>query len=73
MTAEHVRGRAPTVRFEHNDHITVITLDRPERLNAFKGALVRDLCDALGRAGEELPSAVVLTGAGRAFCAGHDL
>ena len=73
MTAERDRGRAPTVRFEHDGHVAVITLERPERLNAVNDALVRDLCDALGQAGEELPSAVVLTGAGRAFCAGFDL
>ena len=73
MTTEVVRGRAPTVRFARTGDVAVVTLDRPERLNAVNDALVRDLCGALARAGDELPAAVVLTGAGRAFCAGHDL
>ena len=73
MTTKDTEGRAPTVRFARAADVAVITLDRPERLNAVNDALVRDLCDALARAGEELPAAVVLTGAGRAFCAGHDL
>jgi 2-(1,2-epoxy-1,2-dihydrophenyl)acetyl-CoA isomerase len=73
VITEPAKGRAPTVRFAQTGDVTVITLDRPERLNAVNDALVRDLCDVLARAGDELPAVVVLTGAGRAFCAGHDL
>src|SRR5881275_2115359 len=50
--------------------ITTITLNRPEKLNAFAGTMREDLLDAL-RAAEG--RVVVITGAGRAFCAGGDL
>ncbi|MBC9958075.1 enoyl-CoA hydratase/isomerase family protein [Yimella sp. cx-51] len=53
--------------------VHVITLNRPERLNAVTDELVRDLTDALTAAGQDTVRAVVLTGSGRAFCSGHDL
>lgn len=54
--------------------VRVITLNRPERLNAITPALVEQLCDALADAqGDSGVRAIVLTGAGRAFCAGDDL
>ncbi|MCL4292494.1 MAG: enoyl-CoA hydratase/isomerase family protein [Acidimicrobiia bacterium] len=54
--------------------IAVVTLNRPERLNAMNHALVADLHAALDRlAGRRDLRVVVLTGAGRAFCAGLDL
>ena len=54
--------------------VRVITLNRPERLNAITPALVEGLCDALADAqGDGSVRAIVLTGAGRAFCAGDDL
>lgn len=52
------------------ENITTITLDRPEKLNAFAGTMRADLLAAL-RAAEG--RVVVLTGAGRAFCAGGDV
>jgi enoyl-CoA hydratase/carnithine racemase len=54
--------------------IAVVTLNRPRRLNAIGGTLLADLHDHLARAQAE-PEArvIVLTGAGRAFCAGDDL
>ena len=52
----------------------VLTLDRPEALNALSGALRRALIAALGAlAREEAIRVVVITGAGRAFCAGLDV
>jgi enoyl-CoA hydratase/carnithine racemase len=62
------------VRYEVHDRIAVVTLNRPEKLNAFSGAMA----EGLARAYEESDRddeirAVVLTGAGRAFCAGADL
>ncbi|MFM7271944.1 MAG: enoyl-CoA hydratase-related protein [Actinomycetes bacterium] len=52
----------------------VVTLNRPERLNAMSIELVVALDDALRRVGEDNSvSVVVLTGAGRAFCSGLDL
>lgn len=54
--------------------VCTITLNRPERLNAFDSALHKALIDALTRAErDEAVRCVVITGAGRAFCAGQDL
>jgi enoyl-CoA hydratase len=54
--------------------VALITLDRPERLNAMSHELVADLHDALdGVATDRGARVVVLTGAGRGFCAGLDL
>jgi enoyl-CoA hydratase/carnithine racemase len=54
--------------------ISTITLNRPERLNAINDALVDDLDRCLAEAEADADTAViVLTGAGRAFCAGDDL
>ncbi|MEA2164616.1 MAG: 2-(1,2-epoxy,2-dihydrophenyl)acetyl-CoA isomerase [Thermoanaerobaculia bacterium] len=62
------------IRSEPSDHITTITLDRPEKLNAFSGTMREDLVAALRAAGDD-PTCrvVVITGAGRAFCAGGDV
>lgn len=62
-----------TVNFELNDGVAVVTLNRPEALNALSLQLVKDLQAALEAAVEQKARAVVLTGAGRAFCAGGDL
>jgi len=62
------------LRFELNDRVAVITLDRPEKLNAFTAAMGRGLEDAYRRCDEEdAVRAVIITGAGRAFCAGADM
>jgi 2-(1,2-epoxy-1,2-dihydrophenyl)acetyl-CoA isomerase len=63
----------PVVRYRHTDGIALITLNRPHRLNAVVPALVEGLCDALDQARADEVGAAVLSGAGRAFCAGHDL
>lgn len=56
------------------DGIRTITLNRPERLNAMSVALIEDLTGALIEAGRDADTRVIiLTGAGRAFCAGDDL
>ena len=64
-----------TVRVETvEDGITQVTLDRPERLNAMSHELVADLHAALDAVGSDRSCRVViLTGAGRGFCAGLDL
>lgn len=63
-----------TVRTTLDDRVGIITLDRPEALNAWNGALSRDLDHALRWAtADDEVGAVVITGAGRAFCAGADL
>ena len=53
--------------------VLTITLNRPEVFNAFNAALHARLADALGDAGDPEVRAVVVTGAGRGFCAGQDL
>jgi enoyl-CoA hydratase/carnithine racemase len=59
---------------ELEDGVRTITLNRPERLNAINPALLAGLVAALREANsDEATRAVVLRGAGRAFCAGDDL
>jgi 2-(1,2-epoxy-1,2-dihydrophenyl)acetyl-CoA isomerase len=54
--------------------VMTITLDRPEKLNAFAGHMRRDLADALEHAASaRAVRVVVITGAGRGFCAGADV
>ncbi|HKG80412.1 MAG TPA: enoyl-CoA hydratase/isomerase family protein, partial [Pyrinomonadaceae bacterium] len=56
------------------DSILTITLNRPDKLNAFIGHMRRDLADAIEHAGSDRSvRVVVITGAGRAFCAGGDI
>lgn len=61
-----------TIRTTVEDGVATITLDRPERLNALDTTLRRELTAAV-RAAPETARALVLTGAGRAFCTGQDL
>jgi enoyl-CoA hydratase/carnithine racemase len=62
------------IRYEVADHVLTVTLHRPERLNAFTPRMAEELIDAHDRAdADDDVRAVVLTGAGRAFCAGADL
>ncbi len=62
------------VLYRAEEGVAWITLNRPERLNAFAGTMRDQLHDALARAGEDAEvRVVVVTGAGRAFCAGADL
>jgi 2-(1,2-epoxy-1,2-dihydrophenyl)acetyl-CoA isomerase len=62
------------IRYETADGVATITLSRPDVLNAFNRKMARDLQQALKVAGEtETVRAVLLTGAGRGFCAGQDL
>lgn len=61
------------LRVELDDRVAVLTLDRPDQLNAFSGAMGRSLTTALRACdGDDAVRVVVLTGAGRAFCAGAD-
>lgn len=62
------------VLYEVNNHIVTLTLNRPDRLNALSPLMISQLSEYLGRAGEDPDvRVVVLTGAGRGFCAGYDL
>lgn len=63
-----------TVLYERHDRVAVVTMNRPEVLNAFNRQLAHDLRDAMTRAaGEREVRAVVLRGAGDKFSAGADL
>jgi len=56
------------------DGVAVLTLNRPDRLNAMSGSMLDGLLEALPRLAEDAEvGAVVLTGAGRGFCAGGDV
>ncbi len=63
-----------TLKFELSDNaVCVLTLNRPDKLNALTVGLARDFKAAVPEALEKGARAFVLTGAGRAFCAGGDL
>ena len=62
------------ILFETTDQVATITLNRPEQLNAFTFTMSQEMRDALQRAEEDdNVRAIILTGAGRGFCAGMDL
>jgi enoyl-CoA hydratase/carnithine racemase len=73
------------IKYEINEHVLTITLNRPEKLNAFTDfVMVPELLDAFERADEDDDVRAVIvtgagrgfcivTGAGRGFCSGHDL
>jgi len=62
------------LRYEVRDHVATVTLDRPDRLNALSAAMLESFSRALHAAHEDPEvRVVVLTGAGRGFCAGLDL
>ena len=62
-----------TVLYELNGSVATITMNRPEALNALSLRLSLDLRAAIERAVADRARAVILTGAGRAFCSGGDL
>ncbi len=63
-----------TILFDVADGVATLTLNRPERLNAVNLAMHADLRDAITRAeGDPAVRCLLLTGAGRGFCAGQDL
>ena len=62
------------ILYEVEDNILTITLNRPEKLNAFTGQMLKELLDAIDRAdADDEVKAIIFTGAGRGFCAGADL
>lgn len=63
-----------TLRYDTADNILTLTLNRPEHLNAFTVEMANELIEAFNRASDDDEvRAVVVTGEGRAFCAGMDL
>jgi 2-(1,2-epoxy-1,2-dihydrophenyl)acetyl-CoA isomerase len=62
------------IQFEMKNRVAVITLNRPESLNSVNDQMSAELIDAIWKvADDENVRAVILTGAGRGFCAGEDL
>lgn len=63
-----------TLLYDVDDNILTITLNRPDKLNAFNGTMRDELIDALDHAdADDDVRAIIFTGAGRAYCAGADL
>lgn len=65
---------AAKVNLEHQDHIAIVTLDRPDRQNTMNAAMWNALDETVISLEQNLPYVVVITGAGdAAFCAGMDV
>ena len=63
-----------TIIYDVEEGILTLTLNRPEKLNAFNAAMRSEMMDAFDRADmDDKVKAIIVTGAGRAFCAGADL
>ena len=63
-----------TIRFERRGRVALLTLDRPERLNAISARMMDEIESVLDTvAGDDGLGAVVVCGTGRAFCSGYDL
>jgi enoyl-CoA hydratase/carnithine racemase len=63
-----------TITYEVEDQILTLTLNRPDKLNAFNATMQKELIDAFDQADrDDNVRAIIVTGAGRAFCAGADL
>ena len=63
-----------TIRYDLDGPVLTITLHRPERLNAFTATMREELCHAFDRSdADDAVRAVIVTGAGRGFCAGADM
>jgi enoyl-CoA hydratase/carnithine racemase len=73
-TAKPTKGKPAEVVLEVSEHIATITLNAPERMNTISGSMLDQLSEAFLEA-DRNPDArcIILTGAGRAFCAGLDL
>jgi enoyl-CoA hydratase/carnithine racemase len=62
------------ILYSVDDHVATITLNRPDQLNAFTGKMMYELVDAFDRIdADDDVRVVIVTGAGRGFCAGADL
>lgn len=77
MLRASLRGPTMTYRtldWQIDDRVLTLTLNRPAQLNAFTVEMANELIDAYGRASlDDAVGAIVVTGAGKAFCAGMDL
>jgi enoyl-CoA hydratase/carnithine racemase len=74
MSFEQITSEAPQITTEVDDRVLTITLNRPERLNAWTGQMGAELMEAFDRSdADDEVRVVIVTGAGRGFCAGADL
>jgi len=63
-----------TLKYDVAEGVATLTLHRPDRLNAVNATMIRELVEAFDRAdGDDGVRVVIVTGSGRAFCAGADL
>ena len=64
-----------TLRVERRGYVSVLTLDRPDRLNALNEQLTHEVGEALKWEADQFPQVrvIILTGAGRGFCSGADV
>ena len=64
----------PVILYQTDEKVSVITLNRPQKLNAISPELQQQLTAALARAdADETTSVVLLRAEGRSFCAGYDI
>src|SRR5438309_3707290 len=71
---EDARVEYSMITYEHRGAVALVTLNRPERLNAWTPRMASEQADAIRTAKtEESSGAIVMTGAGRGFCAGADM
>jgi enoyl-CoA hydratase/carnithine racemase len=62
------------IRYEVSESIATITLNRPEKMNAFTGVMMREMLEVFDVIdADDSVRAVIVTGEGKAFCAGADL
>ena len=62
------------ILYDVKDYIATCTLNRPDRLNAWTGTIESELRDAMFKAeADDAVRVIILTGAGRGFCAGADM
>src|ERR1700684_3117748 len=63
-----------TLKYEVADQILTITLNRPDKLSTFSGVMLKKMIETLDAAdADDNVRAIIITGAGRGFCAGADL
>src|SRR5690348_6173560 len=64
----------PDLLYEVKDRVAIVTLNRPYRLNAYTGGMANSIKKAFSKAANDPEvRVIVLTGAGRGFCAGADM
>jgi methylglutaconyl-CoA hydratase len=63
----------PTLTYQHDNAVATIALTVPEKRNAISAQMITDLLGALQHAEQDAANVVIITGSGKAFCAGMDL